>query len=83
MKDRLRQSRDKAFYISMCNEDLADERLMNAADQLHSLVNLEITELNNLVQFEVKSLMLVEMCASMCLLSIIVYLLLITPKKKI
>jgi hypothetical protein len=83
MTDKLRQTRDRAFYISMCNEYLADERLMNAADQLHSLVNLEITELNNLVQFEVKSLMLVEMCASMCLLSIIVYLLLITPKKKI
>lgn len=83
MKDRLRQSRDKAFYISMCNEYLADVRLMYASDRLHTLINLEISELNGLIQFEVQSLMLVEMCASMCLLSIVIYLLLITPKKKI
>jgi hypothetical protein len=83
MKDRLRQTRDRAFYVSMCDEYLADMRLMNASDKLHALINLEITELNNLVQFEVKSLMLVEMFASMCLLSIVTYLLLISPKKKV
>ena len=83
MSDRLRQTRDRAFYISQCGEYVTSTHLFTTIKQLETLINLEIKQARQELEFEVKGLGIADMSLSICILVIVTYLLIIVvePKK--
>ena len=83
MSDRLRQTRDRAFYISQCGEYVTSTHLFTTIKQLETLINLEIKQARQELEFEVKGLGIADMSLSICIIVIVTYLLIIVvePKK--
>lgn len=82
LTDRLRQTRDRAFYISQCGEYKASYGLWLTIKKLQDVINAEIKLVHQELGFEVQALGLADSCIAMCILSIVLYLLIIVVDKK-
>lgn len=81
MKDKLRGTRDKAFYHSICDMQGIDYKMLANVRILDQVISEEMVELEDLLQFEVQSISGLELTISTMLITIIIYMLLLEPKK--
>ena len=81
MKDKLREARDNAFYHSICNIQKLDYEMLKYVRILDQVISEEMVELEDLLDFEVKSLGGLELTISTMLITIIIYMLLLEPPR--
>lgn len=81
MKDKLRETRDNMFYTVICDQDKLNYQVMANAKALDDLVQEEVVELEDLLKYEVRSIGLLEVTLATMLFTIIIYMLLLEPKK--
>jgi hypothetical protein len=82
LSDKLRQTRDRAFYVSQCGQYTASFALWQTITTLESVINAEIQMIQQELELEIESLGIADVSLSLCILSIVVYLLLIVVDKK-
>lgn len=81
LKDKLRETRDNMFYHVICDQSKLNSMVMANAKALDSLISEEMIELDDLLKFEVQSIGLLELTLATMLCTIIIYMLLLEPKK--